>query len=107
MLFFVSEPVPDSVGNGASFAVGVVTVRCASMSEAVSISQRLRAALQALARRGVRPRLKKGSESITDWMDELVAQSLSSNAPITAPLRDGDGRGHEVEVDEMNKRYRK
>ena len=61
MLFLVSEPVPDPTGEGASFVVGVVTVHCASLAEAVSLSQRLRAALQALASRGGRPRRSPGS----------------------------------------------
>ena len=81
MLFFVSEPIPDPLGRGASFVVGVITVRCASMAEAISLSHRLRAALQALASRGGRPRRKPGfsllSGEIGEWVDELVDQGLA------------------------------
>lgn len=79
MWFFVSEPVQDLTGQGASFVVGAATIRCTSMREAVSLSQRLRAALQSLVRRGGRPRRRPGfsltSIAIGEWVDELVAQS--------------------------------
>lgn len=98
MLFYVSEPTPDPSGQGASFAVGVVTVRCSSMGEAVALSQRLRATLQALARRGGRPR--RGPEfsllsvEIGAWIDELGDQSLAldeHSSPLPPhPHRDRD-----------------
>lgn len=78
---FVSEPVQDPKGQGASFAVGASTIRCTSMAEAVSLSQRLRGALQALARHGGRPRPRPGfsliAAEIADWIDELVDQGLA------------------------------
>ncbi len=80
MFFFVSEPVADPMG-GATFVVGVITVRCASMTEAISLSHRLRAALQALASRGGRPRLRPESVlpsiAIGEWIEELVAHGLA------------------------------
>ena len=79
MFLFVSEPVHDPAGMGASFVVGATTVRCTSMAEAVALSQRLRAALQALGRRGGRPRPRPKfsllSAQIGAWIDELVDQS--------------------------------
>lgn len=96
MLLFVSEPVRDLAGEGASFVVGAATIRCTSMAEAVSLSQRCRAALQALARRGGRPRPRPGlsllSAEIGAWIDELVDQSLALNehsSPLP-PRRDRD-----------------
>lgn len=66
---------------GASFADGATTVRCTSMAEAVALSQHLRAALQALGRRGGRPRPRPEfsllSAEIGAWIDELVDQSLA------------------------------
>ena len=54
VFFFVSEPSFDLCGSGsASFAVGTATIRCASMSAAIELSHRMRAVLQALARRDV------------------------------------------------------
>ena len=81
MFLFVSEPVRDPAGNSASFVVGATTVRCTSMLEAVALSQRLRVALQALARGRVRPRPRPGlsllSTEIAAWIDELVDQGLA------------------------------
>lgn len=83
MFVFVSEPVQDLAGQGASFAIGVTVVRCASMSEALSLSQRLRAALQAVAQRGRRRRAKPGFSLLTgdieleQWIDELIEQGLA------------------------------
>lgn len=94
MLFLVSEPVADPIGAGASFVVGAATIRCASMSEAVSLSQRLRAALLALARRGGRPRRRPESSllsiAIGEWIDELVAQSLALDGHSTPSHRHRD-----------------
>lgn len=96
MWFVVSEPVQDPAGQGASFTVGASTIRCTSMAEAVSLSQRLRAALQALARRGGRSRPRPGfsllSVEIAEWIGELVDQSLAldrHNSPLP-PHRDRD-----------------
>ena len=79
MLFFVSEPSLDLGGAGsASFAIGTATIRCASMSEARELSQRLRAALQALARRGVRPRRAPEGLAAGDWADWIDDLELDS-----------------------------
>ena len=98
MFFFVSEPVPDPSGSGALFLVGAATIRCTSMAEAVSLSQRLRAALRALARRGGRPRPRPGgfsllSSAIAAWIDELVDQGLAlheRSSSLPPPHRDHD-----------------
>ena len=76
MFFFVSEPVLDLGGSGtASFAVGVATIRCASMPEAIGLSRRLRAVLHALLRRGGRPRARPrgltSAEALDRWIDDL------------------------------------
>lgn len=98
MFFFVSEPSFDRCGSGsASFAVGTATIRCASMSAAIELSQRLRAVLQALARRGVRPRRRPGglatAADLANWIDDLVslstdAGSLSNFVPSVPAARD-------------------
>jgi hypothetical protein len=74
---FVGEPVPDPEGGGASFVLGLMVVRCASMTQALALSQRLRAALS-LARRAGRPQPKTGiTGEIEEWIDELMQQSFS------------------------------
>jgi hypothetical protein len=89
MFVFVSEPTPDLDGDGASFAVGVIVVRCASMSNAISLSQRLRALLQSLARRsrsrGVRHGPRSGlSNEVEAWIDEIIQQGLALEAQLPA-----------------------
>lgn len=87
MFFFVSEPVPDLTGEGASFAVGVITIHCSSMSEATSLAHRLRAALQARARLGVLRERKLGFTPILDevskWIDELIRQKMTGQCPAS------------------------
>ena len=107
-LVFVSEPALDHDGIGASFCVGITTIRCKSMAEAVSLSTRLRAALQDRARRGgrggrarPRPELSLLAPAIAAWMDELVEQGLSldcrrpSSLP-PLPRIEADDIEHEV-----------
>ena len=107
-LVFVSEPALDHDGIGASFCVGITTIRCKSMAEAVSLSTRLRAALQDRARRGgrarrarPRPELSLLSSAIAEWIDELVEQGFSldcrrSTLPSSLPQADD---AHEVRRD--------
>lgn len=95
MFFFVSEPVSDPIGLGASFCVNLTTIHCASMSEAVAMSQRMRSALQALAGRGVRPRGGPGTgalpmSKVLAWIDELVLQGLAPDLPRPLPPRSRD-----------------
>lgn len=80
VFFFVSEPSFDLCGSGsASFAVGTATIRCASMSAAIELSHRMRAVLQALARRGVRLRRRPDclttAADLANWIDDLVSLS--------------------------------
>jgi hypothetical protein len=79
---FVSISFDEADGT-ASFVVGVAVVRCSSMDEAVALSQRVRAALQALARRGRRPRRMPDDQAvaIADWLDEIELDSLWMLAP--------------------------
>jgi hypothetical protein len=101
VLYFVSEPSLDLGGSGsASFAVGIATIRCASLPEAIELSRRLRAVLMTLARRGVRPRRKPGGlAAVADWatwIDDLEhgvslpadARSPSSFASAASVARD-------------------
>lgn len=85
MFFFVSEPLRHPDGS-ASFSVGVATtIHCSTMSQAQDLSQRMRAALQALSRRGASPRRwpRLGS-SVGEWVDELL-QQVASAEPISLP----------------------
>ena len=107
MFLFVSEPMPDPDGLGASFCVGLTTIRCRSMAEAVSLSMRIRAALQARGGRGGRPRPRPEfsllSSAIADWINELVEQGFSldcqrSTLPSSLPQAD-DAHAHEARRD--------
>ena len=84
MFFFVSEPALDLGGAGtASFTVGMATIRCPCMSSAIALSQRIRSACEALARRGRRPRrIPLGLADAADWSNwiddlEFVASVAS------------------------------
>ena len=83
MFFFVSEPVLDPGGSGtASFVVGIATIRCSSMSSAISLSHRIRSTCEALLRRGRRPRrIPAGLADAADWSDWIADLELVASLP--------------------------